>query len=54
MPQSALPFQYQTEKTDSGLTGFAGLLLYVELAVQSGCNADEHIQTTSTVLLQRL
>jgi len=28
MPQSALPFQYQAEKTDSGLTGFAGLPLY--------------------------
>ena len=36
MPQSALPFQYQAEKTDSGLTGFAGLPLYVELAAQSG------------------
>ena len=36
MPQSALPFQYQAEKTDSGLTGFAGLPLYIELAVQSG------------------
>ncbi len=36
MPQSALPFQYQAEKTDSGLTGFAGLPLYVELATQSG------------------
>ena len=36
MPQSTLPFQYQAEKTDSGLTGFAGLPLYVELAAQSG------------------
>ena len=36
MPQSALPFQYQAEKTDSGLTSFAGLPLYVELAKQSG------------------
>ena len=36
MPQSALPFQYQAEKIDSGLTGFAGLPLYVELATQSG------------------
>ncbi len=36
MPQSALPFQYQAEKNDSGLTGFAGLPLYVELAAQSG------------------
>lgn len=36
MPQSALPFQYQAEKTDADLTGFAGLPLYVELATQSG------------------
>ena len=36
MTQRALPFQYQSEKNDSGLTGFAGLPLYVELAVQSG------------------
>lgn len=36
MPQSLLPFQYQAEKNDSGLTGFAGLPLYLELAIQSG------------------
>ena len=36
MPQSALPLQYQTEKNNSGLTDFAGLPLYVELAAQSG------------------
>ena len=36
MPQSALPFQYQAEKTYSGLTGFAGLPLYLDLAKQSG------------------
>ena len=36
MTQPALPFQYQAEKNDSGLTGFAGLPLYVELAAQSG------------------
>ena len=36
MTQPALPFQYQSEKKDSGLTGFAGLPLYVELAKQSG------------------
>ena len=36
MTQRALPFQYQAEKNDSGLTGFAGLPLYVELANQSG------------------
>ena len=36
MTQPALPFQYQAEKKDSGLTGFAGLPLYVELAKQSG------------------
>jgi hypothetical protein len=36
MTQGALPFQYQSEKNDSGLTGFAGLPLYVVLAKQSG------------------
>ena len=36
MTQSALPFQYQGEKNDSGLTGFAGLPLYMDLARQSG------------------
>ena len=36
MPHNALPFQYQAEKNDSGLTGFAGLPLYLELAVQIG------------------
>ena len=36
MPQSTLPFQYQAEKNDTGLKGFAGLPLYVELAAQSG------------------
>ena len=36
MTQGSLPFQYQSEKNDSGLTGFAGLPLYVELAKRSG------------------
>lgn len=36
MSQSSLPFQYRAEKNNSGLTGFAGLPLYVELCRQSG------------------
>ncbi len=44
MPQRTLPFQYQAEKNDSGLTGFAGLPLYIELAVQSGLV--QHINQT--------
>jgi hypothetical protein len=36
MSQGGLPFQYQSEKNDSGLTGFAGLPLYMELCIQSG------------------
>jgi hypothetical protein len=44
MTQGALPFQYQSEKNDSGLTGFAGLPLYIELASQSGLI--EHINQT--------
>jgi hypothetical protein len=33
MPQSALPFQYQAEKNDAGLTGFAGLPLYNDFVI---------------------
>jgi hypothetical protein len=36
MTQQSLPFQYQSEKTTSGLTSFAGLPLYLELAIKSG------------------
>lgn len=36
MAQDKLPFHYQTEKNDSGLTGFAGLPLYLEMAIKSG------------------
>lgn len=36
MSQRSLPFQYRAEKNNSGLTGFAGLPLYVELCRQSG------------------
>ena len=36
MSQASLPFQYQAEKNDSGLTGFAGLPLYMDLSRQSG------------------
>lgn len=36
MSQDSLPFQYKAEKNNSGLTGFAGLPLYVELCKQSG------------------
>jgi hypothetical protein len=31
MPQSSLPFKYEEEKTRTGLTGLAGLPLYLEL-----------------------
>ena len=47
MTQPALPFQYQAEKKDSGLTGFAGLPLYVELAKQSGLFAIGLVGTIS-------
>jgi hypothetical protein len=36
MTQSTLPYQYQLEKNSSGLMGFAGLPLYIELANKSG------------------
>ena len=32
MPQGVLPFYYEEEKSDSGLTGLAGLPLYLDLA----------------------
>lgn len=44
MPQVTLPFQYQSEKNTSGLTGFAGLPLYLELAIKSGFT--QYIQET--------
>lgn len=36
MSKNLLPFKYQSEKNTSGLTGLAGLPLYVELAVATG------------------
>jgi len=47
MAKHALPFQYQSEKNETGLTGFAGLPLYIELAEKSGLIAkiQENLQT---------
>ena len=36
MTQDSLAFQYKVEKKTRGLTEFAGLPLYIELAVKSG------------------
>ena len=36
MTQGSLPFQYREEKNESGLTGFSGLPLYIELSTQIG------------------
>lgn len=36
MPENVLNFQYQAEKKDAKLTRFAGLPLFIELAVKSG------------------
>lgn len=36
MTQEALPFQYSSAKKASKITGFAGLPLYLELAIKSG------------------
>lgn len=44
MTQKSLPFQYEIEKTQSGLTGLAGLPLYLELA--SRCGLVQAIETT--------
>jgi hypothetical protein len=36
MTQGLLPFQYNVESSESGLTSFAGLPLYIELAIATG------------------
>lgn len=36
MPQGVLPFQYQEERKESGLTGLAGLPVYLDLVHASG------------------
>lgn len=36
MTQGILPFQYQIEKSESGLTSFGGLPLYLEMAMATG------------------
>jgi hypothetical protein len=36
MAQGLLPFQYNVENSESGLTSFAGLPLYIELAMTTG------------------
>jgi hypothetical protein len=36
MAQGLLPFQYKVENSESGLTSFAGLPLYIELAITTG------------------
>ena len=36
MPQIALPFQYEVEKSESGFTGLAGLPLYLDLMDRLG------------------
>ena len=33
MTQGMLPFQYQPEKSESGLSSFSGLFLYLDLAM---------------------
>ena len=36
MPQGVLPFQYQEEKSFSGMTALAGLPTYLDLAYVAG------------------
>ena len=36
MPQGVLPFQYQEEKTSTGMTALAGLPTYLDLAHVAG------------------
>ncbi len=39
MAQGVLPFQYEAEKCTAGLTGFAGLGVYLDLIEVSGLAA---------------
>jgi hypothetical protein len=45
MPQGILPFKYEAEKQQSGLTAFAGLPVYLDLAHLAGLrkSADEYV-----------
>ena len=49
MPQGSLPFQYKIEKSESGLTSFAGLPLYIEMAMATGLckKIDKDLNTKS-------
>ena len=42
MPQGILPYKYEEEKTDTGMTGLAGLPIYLDLASVLGLG--EHIR----------
>jgi len=46
MPQGALPYKYEEEKTGSGITALAGLPLYLDLAsvFDVGANIAKHLQ----------
>ncbi len=50
MPQGVLPFQYEEEKTGSGMTALAGLPLYLELAEVAGLPASirRHVAVAGT------
>ena len=50
MPQGLLPFQYEEEKTGSGMTALAGLPLYLELAQVAGLPASlrRHVQVAGS------
>lgn len=50
MPQGVLPFQYQKEKSGSGMTALAGLPLYLELAAVAGVPASirQHVRVAGS------
>jgi hypothetical protein len=50
MPQGILPYKYEKEKTDSGMTSLAGLPVYLDLA--SVLNLGESIATRLHIKIQ--
>ena len=54
MAQGVLPFKYEEEKRDTGITGLAGLPVYLDLASVMGLNEsiDRHLHIKQQNLLE--
>ena len=59
MPQGLLPYKYEQEKTEGGMTSFAGLPVYLDLAsvlnpgetIQKHCNVKTRGWTDEQIIL---